>query len=222
MLKTLTLLAALALPGAVLACPAQPLPDGAQADLPRDGSHDTALFSLALAHHVNVERCAEGLSPIAPIPGLNAAAAAHSRDMAQYDFFDHVSPVEGRETLTDRLSVTGVSLSRIAENLGQTFVVDYEPGREYRVVDAENCEFTYNFGSGVTDKLGSVVGRRAELLDYRTYDSAAQAIVAGWMASPPHRRNMLDPAFTRHGAGFAITDADTLCGRILATQVLIK
>ena len=222
MLKTLTLLAALALPGAALACPAQPLPDAAFLDLPRDGTQDTALFGTALVHYVNAERCAQGLSTLAPIPGLNAAATQHSQDMARLDFFDHASPVAGRETLANRLATTGVSLSRFAENLGQSFVVNYEPGREYRVVNADRCAFTYDFGAGVTDTLGSVVGRRANLLRRHSYDSAARALVDGWMASPGHQRNLLDPSFTRHGAGFAVAELDTLCGRILATQILIQ
>ncbi|SOH93465.1 Uncharacterized conserved protein YkwD, contains CAP (CSP/antigen 5/PR1) domain [Monaibacterium marinum] len=208
MFKTLTLLAALALPGAAIACPTAPLTPRAQAELPRDGSQDRSLFSLALAHYVNVERCANDLPPIAAIPALNAAADAHSRDMARLDFFDHMSPVAGRETLVDRLRATGVSLSLVAENLGQTFMVDYQTGRQYSIVDAAQCAFSY--------------GPDTDLMARRTYDSAAQALVAGWMDSPPHRRNLLDPKITRHGAGFAVTQPDTLCGRIVATQVLIQ
>lgn len=208
MLKSLTLLAALALPSAAMACPIEPLTSRAQMELPRDGSQDRTLFSAAVAHHVNIERCANDLPPIAAIPVLNAAADSHSRDMARLDFFDHVSPVAGRETLVDRLRVTGVTLSRIAENLGQTFMVDYQTGREYRIVDAAQCAFSY--------------GSDAELMARRTYDSTAQALVAGWMDSPAHRRNLLDPTFTRHGAGYAVTQPDTLCGRIVATQVLIQ
>ena len=222
MLKILAFLTALALPGTALACPAQPLPEAAQVELPRDGSHDTALFGTALVHYVNVERCAQGLSTLAPIPGLNAAATQHAQDMARLDFFDHVSPVPGRETLANRLAPTGVSLSRIAENLGQTFMVAYEPGREYRTVNASTCAFTYDFGAGVTDTVGTLVGRPPHLLPRNSYATAAQALVAGWMASPGHRRNMLDPAFTRHGGGFAVSEPQTLCGRILATQILIQ
>ena len=32
-----------------------------------------------------------------------------------------------------------------------------------------------------------------------TYDSLADFLVAEWMASPPHRENLLDPGFTRLG-----------------------
>ncbi len=32
-------------------------------------------------------------------------------------------------------------------------------------------------------------------------DATASAIVAAWLASPPHRHNLLDPGFTRIGIG---------------------
>ena len=222
MLRTLALLVALALPGAAIACPAQPLPEAARQLLPADGSQDVALFGAAVVHHVNVARCGAGLAPLAPLPGLNAEATRHSREMAELGFFDHVSPVPGRRTLADRLLPTGVALSRVAENIGQSFMVDYEPGREYRTVDAARCAFTYDAGAGVTDSLGALVGRQAALMPRRTYATAAGALVAGWMASPAHARNILDPAFTRHGAGYAVSERQTLCGRILATQILIR
>jgi uncharacterized protein YkwD len=47
------------------------------------------------------------------------AAAAHSRRMAEEDFFDHVDP-NGR-THEDRLRRSGVSCSRSGENIAQTW-----------------------------------------------------------------------------------------------------
>ncbi|WP_316012970.1 CAP domain-containing protein [Roseobacter sp. HKCCA0434] len=222
MLRTLTLLAALALPGAALACPAQPLPQSAQAELPVDGTHDTQLFGQAVLHHVNRARCEAGLTALAPLPVLSAVATAHSQDMVRLDFFDHISPVAGRETLVDRVRPTGLSLARVAENIGQIFGVDYEPGRRYRALDAANCQFTYEGGTPVGDALGSVVGRAAEPIPRHSYDSAGARIVGNWLASPGHRANIMAPDLTRHGAGFATGDRGQLCGRLFVTQVLIQ
>lgn len=46
---------------------------------------------------------------------LTQAAAAHSRDMADNDYFDHVSP--GGVTLAMRVNATGYAWSRIGENI---------------------------------------------------------------------------------------------------------
>jgi hypothetical protein len=42
--------------------------------------------------------------------------------------------------------------------------------------------------------------------------SSEQATVDGWMASPPHRENLLDPAFTEIGFGFANNPDYTAAG----------
>jgi uncharacterized protein YkwD len=47
-------------------------------------------------------------------------------------------------------------------------------------------------------------GTRGEDLAWGEGDQATpQAIVAAWMASPPHRRTLLDPAYHRVGVGIA-------------------
>jgi len=42
--------------------------------------------------------------------------------------------------------------------------------------------------------------------------SSDSAAIAGWMASPPHKANLLDPAFTEVGYGFANNDNYTSAG----------
>jgi uncharacterized protein YkwD len=46
-------------------------------------------------------------------------------------------------------------------------------------------------------KQDGINGIRAENIAYGAFD--ADKVVAVWMGSPPHRRNMLDPRFTRFG-----------------------
>ncbi len=222
MLRTLTLIVALVLPGAALAC--QPLPLGSQfdAELPRDGSHNPALFNLAVLHAVNTARCNADLPLLAVEPGLNNAAQKHSDDMVRLGFFDHASPVPGRETLVARVQAEGLQPNRVAENIGQDYMVQYEQGRDYRVLDAAACRFTYERGVGLTDRAQGLVGRAPSEIPRQTYASAGRSLVEGWLASSEHRSNLLDPAFSRHGAGFAVTEEQTLCGRLIATQVLLQ
>ena len=51
---------------------------------------------------INQERTRRGLRPLAWDPTLCDAARLHSEEMARLDYFDHRSPVSGRETPADR------------------------------------------------------------------------------------------------------------------------
>jgi uncharacterized protein YkwD len=50
------------------------------------------------------------------------------------------------------------------------------------------------------------------------YDNPNAMAVRGWMKSPSHRENILDPDYTASGIGVAVTDN----GRIYVTQVFIE
>ena len=54
-------------------------------------------------------------------------------------------------------------------------------------------------------------------INWRTNEQAAQESVTGWMNSPGHRANILDPAYDEAGVGVAYVN-----GYIIATQVFIK
>ncbi len=104
--------------------------------------------------------------PLAWHPQLAQAALAHSRDMAQRDYFRHAGK-DGSE-VGDRAKRQGYEWRRIGENIAT--------------------------GQG----------------------SAAQA-VAGWLASPGHCANIMNPEFTDSGAAYAVnTGSDTV---IYWTQV---
>jgi len=83
---------------------------------------------------------------------LAAAALAHSRDMAQQNYFEHQAP-DGSE-VGDRADREGYRWRHIGENIA-------------------------------------------------TGQGSAQQVVAGWLASPHHCANIMDPAFTDTGAAYA-------------------
>jgi uncharacterized protein YkwD len=66
---------------------------------------------------LNAERAARGLTALALEPRLQAAAERHSRDMAERDFFDHVTP--GGTGYPERVRAAGFPTSgvNLAENL---------------------------------------------------------------------------------------------------------
>ena len=50
-------------------------------------------------------------------PALTSAARRHSRHMAQFDFFDHTSPVRGETDVEDRVSLEGGRPGSLSENI---------------------------------------------------------------------------------------------------------
>jgi hypothetical protein len=66
---------------------------------------------------VNRRRALDGLRPLALDPALAAAAREHSAAMARLRFFDHTSPVRGRETPAQRAGAAHAEFVAIGENL---------------------------------------------------------------------------------------------------------
>ena len=186
------------------ACTAQPAPDPAITQAIEPQGLDQWLFDEAILHAVNAQRCRRGLNPLAADPALARAASYHSGDMVAHDFFDHASPVSGRATLGDRFAQVGTLYTSAAENIATLSLYAFG-GRHYNVRDAARCDFTFTQG-------GPSIPRHS-------YASAAEALVEGWMDSPGHRRNILHPGMTRHGAGVALKPDSQVCGTMIAVQV---
>ena len=79
-----------------------------------------------------------------------------------------------------------------------------------------------------TDKDGQAVAYRATRAGYRwriigeniaAGQDSAEEVVAGWLDSPGHCVNIMNPKFTQMGAAFAIS-GDPASGRVYWTQVL--
>lgn len=180
------------------------LPEGAEHTLPRSGRHDPELADLAVLDAVNRIRCGRGLVPLAPDRSVRQAAEIHARDMARLGFFDHRSPVAGHRSMTDRLGLAGARFRIAAENIIEARYMAYRNGAPYRVEDATACLFRYTDGTP---------------LKRQSYASLADEIVARWMESPGHRRNLMDPALRRHGFALAPTRDPALCGGLYGAQV---
>jgi len=113
-----------------------------------DASEDDC--EARLLQLVNRDRRAAGVAPLTWHPQLAAVARAHSRDMADHDFFAHVSPRSGR--LAERAVEAQVPYARLAENIALNDDVDSahealmrSPGHRMNVLDGR---FTHG-GFGV-------------------------------------------------------------------------
>jgi len=125
---------------------------------------------------INVRRTNNGLSPLAFDSRLADIARAHSQDMAQNNFFEHVN-LRGQDP-TARANAASYSCYK-------------SYGSYYTEGIAENIALTPIYsdvvGCGSTTNL----------------ESLANCIVDGWMTSPGHRQNILTSTYDKEGIGIA-------------------
>ncbi|WP_287152590.1 CAP domain-containing protein [Candidatus Solincola tengchongensis] len=155
---------------------------------------DNSLELAYLIHRkINDVRKRYGLSALSWDQELAAIALEHSRDMAERDYFDHVSP-EGKD-FTDRYREHGYKRTT------RVGTVEYKGGENLFLGNVVKS-YTYDRETG-------------EILSYSyfTLEGLAEAAVNGWMESPGHRENILTP-FSREGIGVWVDDD----GEVYVTQ----
>ncbi len=157
-------------------------------DLPRD-VHRAA----------NRARQSENLGTLDWRDDLATIAQAHSRDMATRDFFDHVNP-DGKSP-DDRAVAAGIecviTISSTQRRLGVS----------------ENLYMTSRYERYTDAVLGDRVKRTYEWFPVA---EIAHRTVQGWLDSPGHRRNLLEPTAHTEGIGVAVSPDH----RVFVTQVL--
>jgi uncharacterized protein YkwD len=139
------------------------------------GYLERRLFDL-----VNEQRAAQGLGPLEWHDAFANLALAHSKDMAERGYFDHVSP-EG-----DDVNARGSRAGLDCRRGGRTGI-------------GENLALTPLYSASTKRDDGSVIR-----YEWRTLDEVAAVTMASWMASPGHRKNILDPGYAGHGIGVAM------------------
>ena len=133
---------------------------------------------------INNERQTNGISTLQYDSKLSDIARAHSQDMANRNYFDHVNP-EGDDP-TERAKKAGYPISKdlgggvtsygIAENIFQNWLYD---------------SITYYNGIPV--------------YEWASQSELASSTVNGWMNSPGHRQNILTSTYDNEGIGVAIS-----------------
>ncbi len=140
---------------------------------------------------VNKERIKRDLPPFKNSKALAKIALAHSVDMIKRGFTSHINP-DGLGP-SDRAKAAGFNIEKKMN--------------EYRI----RVGVGENIFAGQTVEM--VNGVKKGYL--KNAGSLAEDIVAGWMASPPHRKNILDPTYTMAGTGVAVSKKRV----VKATQV---
>jgi uncharacterized protein YkwD len=158
------------------------------------GLHAAQTYSqrLELKIHelVNDERVKNRLKPFKYSGKLSKIARAHSRDMAGNNYTDHIN--KKGENPSDR-----------AKKAGWNIIKKKKDGR--RIGVGENIHESY------MEKV--VDGKAVPALP--SVNEAAKKAVTGWMNSPGHRANILNPDYTMAGTGCAVSAGK----HIKATQV---
>jgi uncharacterized protein YkwD len=173
--------------------------------VPADTTHDprpsldVAKLERAIHRRVNAVRRQHGLPALTWADSLHALAQMHSQDMARRDFFGHTNPSgQGVEQRARRL---GLSCRRV---ITDTSYVD---------TFGENL-FTANRYHAYTDR--SRGGEHIErIYEWKSPGAIPDEVVAGWMNSPPHRRNLLSRRYVTESISLAVRD-----DRYYVTQVL--
>ena len=141
---------------------------------------------------INAERVKRGLSPLEHIEKIRQIARSHSKDMAERNYFSHVTP-EGLDP-TDR-----------GRNAGYNCHKDY--GSYFSFGLAENI-----YQGGLISLTTFING--IAFHDWFTLEEIASGAVESWMNSKGHSENFLDSSYDRTGMGVAIADD----GKVYFTQ----
>ena len=165
-----------------------------------DGPPDVSTASLELGVHdaTNAARQRDRLGALTFDDGLSDVARRHSADMARRGFFSHTAP-DGADPTT-RVVRAGLEC-RVAD------------GRRTFAGVSENIAQVWT-ARGWTETRSAAGTRRTAA--WRTPREIVAETVGGWLASPPHRRNLLLARATHEGVGVAL-DAE---GRVYVTQML--
>lgn len=183
----------------VLACSPASISGANQAVTPGKGFNQD-LLDAAILSHVNFERCKKGLVALSSSDGLIKNAGGHSKWMAKTQKLTHGNA----SSFKSRLRGSGIQMTMGAENIATVYFYQIA-GREF-FPGAGKCEFRDG---------------RKNIIPVHSYGSMAARLVASWMRSPGHRKNILDPRIKVTGSAAAYTADVPYCGKFFVTQEFV-
>ncbi|NJK87126.1 MAG: CAP domain-containing protein [Bacteroidales bacterium] len=147
---------------------------------------DLQRIHAAIFFVTNEQRVKHKLSVLDHSALLEKAAFMHAQDMVEKDFFSHENKFSRKKlTPNDRGKLVGISNPYIAENIAETFGLEYIPETQVYVKGAG--QFSYS--------------KNGNPIPPHTYLTFADALVLLWMNSPGHRKNILSEKALQLGCG---------------------
>jgi len=151
---------------------------------------DYVLLNAAVFFRTNEARKEHGLAELGFLTNLETSAMMHANDMVRYNFFSHTNPYSrSKSAPSNRGKLSGITNPSMAENIAESFGIEYEGGKPVYIVDSKKGLFSYEYNGPI--------------LKNRTYISFAEAVVLQWMNSPGHRANILSEKALQLGCGMA-------------------
>ena len=154
-----------------------------------DGRFDQSEIEAAIHQLINKYRKEQGQTEFKWDGDLAQLARAHSTDMAKNNYYSHMNRA-------------GNDPSARARKAG------YSCNNPRSIGIAENIHVLYGHSS-------TLYGQPYE---WETQERMIQRFVADWVGSPGHRRNILDPRYTRTGIGVAFGNYNGIRNAIFVTQ----
>ncbi|MEM4134199.1 MAG: CAP domain-containing protein [Candidatus Micrarchaeia archaeon] len=142
---------------------------------------------------INRQRNFYGLANLTLDPKLSEIARLHSKDMATYNYFDHIN-------------LKGLDPTQRGNQLGYTCYKNY--GNYYTIGLGENIFMIHTYKT-IWYTNGIETSR-----DWYAPDEIVFEVVNGWMKSTGHRQNILESRYDKEGIGVWISED----GRVYVTE----
>ncbi|MFS4437543.1 CAP domain-containing protein [Paracoccaceae bacterium GXU_MW_L88] len=162
---------------------------------------DAQRFTALVLKETNKARRAAGLSPLSADGKLARAAQMQARNMARDRRMNHNTTARSERTPQQRMDKVGLN-GHFAENIAKNFVYDMR-GKPVITRNEPQCRLEFVGGGAVAA---------------HSYESMARTVVAQWMRSPGHRKNIMNPTYRRMGAGFQPQTQAEFCGDVYLAQ----
>ncbi len=143
---------------------------------------NNAVLDAALFHATNEQRIKFNIPIFVYSNQLHEATIGHSEAMINQDFYSHenlFNPVT--KNMIDRIYLYTKKYRQMAENIAQHDILGGDDDKYCFEIPKRGQEFI--FLNCDTKKI----------IPLRTYAELALSVVNGWMNSPHHRQNILDP-----------------------------
>ncbi len=154
-----------------------------------------SLFAEALSMEASYVRCKQGRGVLTETAQVSKSAAKHSARMARAKKLSH-------QGFKPRMRATGIKFKTAAENVAAFDRYQFPVGN-FQVRNAAACIFATQSGAAIPA---------------HTYASLARTVVAGWMRSSGHKKNLLNRRMKMSGGGVGFDASAPNCGRFYITQ----
>ncbi|MBN1524679.1 MAG: CAP domain-containing protein [Spirochaetales bacterium] len=150
-------------------------------------SIDYPRLHASIFYATNEIRVSHKLKELGYNANLEIAAYNHSKRMVEKNFFSHQDSTDRtRYNPGDRAKLAGVTNPSIAENIAETFAIQYKAGTSVYPLSTPG-EFSYT--------------NRGKPIPPHTYLSFADEVLTMWMNSSGHRANILSTNGLELGCG---------------------